>query len=167
MELILRGAANTSKEIMKNKHLTHPPSRALMDDITIFVPSQIDGLLQRYYNLFTWARMKVKPKKSRSLSLVRGSVREIHFKIRGDKIPTVRERPIKSLGRLYSIPLTDRHRGTEVEKVTLKGFKLIDKTCLLGNMKVWCYQHGLLPRLLWPLEMYNIALNGFCVEWIQ
>ena len=29
---------------------------------------------------FTWARMKAKPKKSRSLSLVRGSVEEINFK---------------------------------------------------------------------------------------
>ena len=106
---------------MKNEHLTLPPSRAFIDDITILVPSQIsaDGLLQRYYDLFTWARMKAKPKKSRSLSLVRGSVREIHFKI-GDKIPTVRKKPVKSLGRLYSIPLTDRHRGTEVQKVALK-----------------------------------------------
>ena len=58
--------------------------------------------------------MKAKPKKSRSLSLVEGSVREIHFKIGGDKIPTIREKPVKSLGRLCSIPLTDRHRGTEV-----------------------------------------------------
>ena len=113
MELILRGAANTSEGVRKNDHLTLPPSRAFMDDITIIVPSQIsaDGLLQRYYDLFTWARMKAKPKKSRSLLLVRGSVREIHFKIGGDKIPTVREKPVKCLGRLYSIPLTDRHRG--------------------------------------------------------
>ena len=99
-------------------------------------------------------RIKDKPKKSRSLSLVGGSVREIHFKIRGDKIPTVRERPVKSLGRLYSIPLTDRHRGPEVQKVALKGLKSIDKTCLPGKMKAWCYQHGLLPRLLWSLQVY-------------
>ena len=48
MELILRGAANTSEGVMKNDHLTLPPSRAFMD-ITILVPSQIsaDGLLQR------------------------------------------------------------------------------------------------------------------------
>ena len=77
MELILRGAANTSKRVMKNEHLTLPPFRAFMDDITILVPSQITagGLLQRYYDLFTWARMKAKPKKSQSLSLLRGSVR--------------------------------------------------------------------------------------------
>ena len=86
--------------------------------------------------------MKAQPKKSRSQSLVRGSVKEIH------KIPTVKEKPVKSLRRLYSIPLTDRHRGPEVQKVALKGLKSLDKTCLPVKMKVWCYQHGLLPRLL-------------------
>ena len=141
MELILRGAANMSKGVMKNEHLTLPPSRAFMNNITILIPSKItaDDLLQRYYDLFTWARMKAKTKKSRSLSLVGGSVREIHFKIGGDTIPTVREKPVKSLRCLYSIQLTDRHRGTEVQKVTLKGLKSIDKTCLPGKMKAWCY----------------------------
>ena len=134
MELVLQGAANMLKGVMKCEHLTLPPSRAFMDNISILVPSKIaaDGLLQRYYDLFTWARMKAKPKKSRSLSLVGGSVRDIHFKIGGDKIPTVREKPIKSLRHLYLIPLTDRHRGTEVQKVALKGLKSIDKTCLPG-----------------------------------
>ena len=32
-------------------------------------------------------------------------------------------------------------------------------------MKAWCYQHGLLPRLLWPLQIYEIALSH--VERIQ
>ena len=26
-------------------------------------------------------------------------------------------------------------------------------------MKAWCYQHGLLPHLLWPLQMYKIAIS--------
>ena len=161
MELILRGAANASKGVMKNEHLTLPPSRTFMDDITILVPSQIaaNSLLQRYYDLFTWARMKANPKKSRSLSLVGGSVREIHFKIWGDKITTVSEKPVKGLGHLYSIPLTDRYRGTEVQNVALKGLKSTDKTFLPEKMKAWCYQHDLLPRLLWPLQMYEIALS--------
>ena len=105
MELILQGAANTSKGVMKTEHVTLPPSRAFMDNITILVPSQIaaDGLLQRYYDLFTWARMKAKPKKNQSLSLVGGSVREIHFKIGGDKIPTVREKLVKKKNRYETL----------------------------------------------------------------
>ena len=103
MEHILRGAANTSKGVMKKEHLTLPPSRAFMNDITILVPSQIaaEGLIQRYYDFFTWVRMKAKPMKSQSLSLVGGSVKEIHFQIGGDKIPTVRVKPVNCLSRLY------------------------------------------------------------------
>ena len=70
---------------------------------------------------------------------VGGSVREIHFKIGGDEIPTAREKPVKSIGRLYLIPQTDRRRDTEVQKVALKGLKSMDKTCLPGKMKAWCY----------------------------
>ena len=32
-------------------------------------------------------------------------------------------------------------------------------------MKAWCYQHGLLPRLLWPLQTYAIVIS--CVERIE
>ena len=32
-------------------------------------------------------------------------------------------------------------------------------------MKAWCYTHGLLPRLLWTLQMYEIAISR--VERIQ
>ena len=32
-------------------------------------------------------------------------------------------------------------------------------------MKAWCYQHGLLPCLLWPLQMYKIVISR--VERIQ
>ncbi len=86
-------------------------------------------------------------------------MKKIHFKIRGDTIPTVWEKPVKCLGRLYSISMTDLHRDTEVQKVALKGLKSIDKTCLPGKMKAWCYQHSLIRRLLWPLQMYEVAIS--------
>ena len=35
----------------------------------------------------------------------------------------------------------------------------IDKTGLPGKFKAWLYQHGLLPRLLWPLMLYEIATS--------
>ena len=109
--------------------------------------------------------MKAKPKKSRSLSLDGGSVRNIHFKIVGDTIPTVRKKPVKSLGYLYSIPLTDRQRATEVQKVVLKGLKSIDKTCLPGKMKVGVTNMVCYPVFFLPLQMYETALSH--VERIQ
>ena len=55
VELILQDAANTLKGVMTNEHLTLPPSRAFMDDITILILSKItaDVLLPMYYDLFT------------------------------------------------------------------------------------------------------------------
>ena len=35
----------------------------------------------------------------------------------------------------------------------------IDETGLPGKFKVWIYQHGLLPRLAWPLMLYEIATS--------
>ena len=138
-----------------------------MDDVTTLVQSRdsTQDLLNRFHDLFTWARMKAKPKKSRSISLSHGKVINTHFSIGGDVIPTVREQPVKSLGRLYSLPLTDRHRGLEVQQTTLQGLKAIDSSELPGKLKAWCFQHGLLPRLLWPLQVYEISLSR--VETIQ
>ncbi|KAG5263115.1 hypothetical protein AALO_G00282750 [Alosa alosa] len=53
--------------------------------------------------------MKVKPSKSRSLSVVKGKVIEKKFAINKEVIPTVLEKPVKSLGRwLWSCSLTEK-----------------------------------------------------------
>lgn len=41
-------------------------------------------------------------------------------------IQTVKGKPVKSLGRLYEISLTDRHRGKEVQEVALDGHPLTE-----------------------------------------
>lgn len=53
-------------------------------------------------------------------------------------IPTVQEKPVKSIGRLYEI-FTDRsqHRVKDVQKVALDGFKSIDRTHLPDQLKAW------------------------------
>ena len=124
-----------------------------------------ESILARLQELFTRCRMKAKPPKSRSLSIIKGNVTETRYFINGDPIPTVREEPVKSLGRLYKLPLTDRHWGLELEKTTTDSLRMIDKVDLPGKLKVWLYQHGLLPRLMWPLQVYEVALTR--VETIQ
>ena len=141
---------------MKNEYLTLPPSRAFMDNITIFVPSKIaaDGLLQRYYDLFTWVRMKAKPKKSQS----QGDL----FQNWGWYDPNS-----QGVAARVSDVFIQSHWVIVigVQRSRKKGLKSIDKTCLPGKMKTWCYQHSLLPRLLWSLQMYEIAISR--VERIQ
>ena len=167
MELILRGARDTAPGEQLENGVTLPPLKAFMDDITSLIRGTHDTqeMLKRLQELITRSRMKAKPPKSRSLSIIHGTVTETRFFINDDPIPTVREQPVKSLGRLYKLPLTDRHWGTEVEKSASESLKTIDKLDLPGKLKVWLYQHGLLPRLMWPLQVYEIALTR--VETIQ
>ena len=77
----------------------------------------------------------------------------------------MKEEPVKSLGRLKKLPLIDRHWGTELEKTTCNSLEMIDKVDLPGKLKVWLYQHGLLPRLMWSLLVYEGTLTR--VETIQ
>ena len=167
MEMLLRGARDVAQGELLDSGVTLPPMKAFMDDITTLVHTEegTKALLQRLNDLFVRCRMRVKPKKSRSLSIVKGLVKEIHYTIGGDVIPTVKEEPVKSLGRWYKIPLTDRHCGTELQATTHDGLETIDKTDLPGKLKVWMFQHGLLPRLLWPLQVYEVTLTR--VETIQ
>ena len=167
MELILRGARDTAPGEELENGVILPPLRAFMDDITSLIRGvgDTESILARLQELFTRCRMKAKPPKSRSLSIIKGNVTETRYFINGDPIPTVREEPVKSLGRLYKLPLTDRHWGLELEKTTTDSLRMIDKVDLPGKLKVWLYQHGLLPRLMWPLQVYEVALTR--VETIQ
>lgn len=103
--------------------------------------------------------MKFKAKKSRSATFIKGKQKEIRYKIGGEEIPTVKEQPVKSLGRWYKSTLSDRSRGIEVQDMVEEGLKAIDRTALPGKFKCWCLQFGLYPRIAWPLMMYEVALT--------
>ena len=74
-------------------------------------------------------------------------------------MPTVKKKPVKSLGRWYADTLSDRGRGMEVMKQAEEGLKKFDETKLPRKYKIWCLQFGLYPRLAWPLLVYEIALS--------
>ena len=141
------------------KQLVFPLSRTYMDDITLLVQSKIgaENLLWCCHSLFILSRMKIKLVENQSLSIFKDSVKNTHFHIGDDIIMIIKEKSIKSLGRLYEVPLTDHHQGTEVQKVALKS--------LPGKLTTCCYQHGLLTHLLWPLQRYEIV--PLQREWIQ
>ena len=65
--------------------------------------------------------MRFKPVKSRCLSLSKGKVTPQSYMIGGETIPKVLQQPVKSLGRMYSIPLTDRYQGKQVLRMVCDG----------------------------------------------
>ena len=135
--------------------------KAFMDDITLLSVERnpMHSMLLRLDALISWSGMCFKPKKSRSLTFVKGTQKEIRYRIKGETIPTVKEEPVKSLGRWYSGTLSDRSRGTEIQKQAEEGLNIIDMTKLPGKFKVWCLQFGLYPRLSWSLMIYEISLT--------
>ena len=107
--------------------------------------------------VFTLA-LEFKPKKSRSLSLRKGKANQnINFMVGGQRIPTVSEEPVKSLGRWFDESLKDQAK--ETSRTLQEGLHQIDRCHLQGKFQVWCLQHIFIPMLLWPLQAYEIATS--------
>ena len=153
MELLLRASNTNSASI--------PKLRAFMDDIAVKTTEQklMREVLRRLDELINWSDMKFKAKKSRSITLIKGKQSEVRYVIGGENIPTVKEEPVKSLGRWYKAGLRDSEQGKVLKATVEKGLKAIDKTELPGKYKCWCLQFGLYPRVRWTLQMYEIPLT--------
>ncbi|XP_057201490.1 serine/threonine-protein kinase pim-1-like [Triplophysa rosa] len=80
-----------------------------MDDMTTITTTKActKWLLDKLQENISWAQMEVKPSKSRSISIVKGRLTNDRFCIKAEPIPTVREKPIKNLGRWYTADLKD------------------------------------------------------------
>ena len=88
-----------------------PPLRAYMDDITVTTSSVIGckWIVRGLEKLIVWARMRFKPGKSRSLVLQKGKIKSTaRFTIAGEFIPTVTEKPVKSLGKWFDSSTKDQ-----------------------------------------------------------
>ena len=107
-----------------------------------------------------WARMSFKPAKSRSLVLKKGRVADkFRFSIAGTPIPTISEQPVKSLGKFFDSSLRDAASIKNTCEELEGWLKDVDKTGLPGKFKAWVYQHGILPRILWPLLLYEFPIT--------
>ena len=155
MEMILR-----STDVNTNQ-ITGPSVKAFMDDVTLITESRshTEQLVTRLQELLKWAAIKIKHTKCRSLSLLKGNCKEIKFSVSGNEIPTIREKSFKSLGRCYSLPLTDRHRWQDLRKQLQNGLRSIDKCDLTNKDKIWRIYFGLIPKLAWTLQIYEVSLT--------
>ena len=155
MEMILHSADVNTNQI------TGPSMKVFMDDVTLIEESRshMEQLVTHLQELFKWAAMKIKPSKCRCLSWLKGNCKEIKFSVSGNEIPTIHEKSIKSLSRGYSLPLTDRHRWQDLRKQQQDGLHSIDKCDPMNKDKIWCIYFGLIPKLTWPLQIYEVSLT--------
>ena len=87
-------------------------------------------LLKKLQENIEWAQMKIKPSKSRSISVVKGNLSEQRFYIGEEPIPTVSEKPVKSLGGWYDAKLRDRDQVDQIRQDTICSLESIDKSLL-------------------------------------
>ena len=59
--------------------------------------------------------------------LARGKQVETKFSVAGERMPTLREEPVKSLGRLYHGTLNNRSEGIRIQATAEDGLDKIEK----------------------------------------
>lgn len=162
MNMIVKSAEVECRGPKSRSGTRQPPIRAFMDDLTVMTTS-VPGcrwLLQGLEKLISWAKMSFKPAKSRSLVLKKGKVADhFRFALGGTKIPTVTEKPVKSLGKVFDSSLKDAAAVQQTKSDLTAWLIAIDKSGLPGKFKAWMYQHGVLPRILWPLLVYEVPVT--------
>ncbi|KAK3735128.1 hypothetical protein RRG08_054480 [Elysia crispata] len=162
MEVILKAAEDSAGPTNLGGGCYMPPLKAFMDDTTIICSKEDETrrMLERLDLLMAWCTMKFKPKKSRSLSVRKGKIDATTiFTVASQQIPTVSQEPVKSLGRWYDSSMKDTKRGLETVELATEDLLAINRYGLQSKLKVWCLQFMLIPKLLWPLLVYEICLT--------
>src|SRR5215470_9593881 len=163
MQVLLKAAEAETELVDLGQSVRMPPLKAFMDDTTVITNSRgnAQAVLDRLDTIMEWGRMKFKPAKSRSLSIKEGKVDDqVVFRISGQAISTVSQVPVKSLGRWYSSSLLDSEQSKLTKSMAEEGLEAINKTLLQGKHKLWIVQFMLIPKLLWPLQVYEIGLSA-------
>ncbi|RXN33229.1 reverse transcriptase [Labeo rohita] len=162
MNMIVKLAEVECRGPLSWSGVRQPPIRAFMDDLTV-TTTTVPGcrwILQGLERLIRWARMDLKPAKSRSLVLIKGNVTDkFHFSLGGVQIPSITEKPVNSLGKVFNSTIKDIAILEEIGKELCTWIAAVDKSGLPGKFKAWIYQHGILSQLLWSLLVYNVPLT--------
>ncbi|XP_063694224.1 uncharacterized protein LOC134825946 [Bolinopsis microptera] len=170
-----------------------PTLKLFMDDscLTTARAEDMQTLLNVFQKYVDWSRFKLKSSKSRALVLKKGVAvrwveevvvgeeeveRELCLQLGGEVIPNVSEKPIKFLGRWIRVEGNDKS-VIDSTKVDLNTFlRRLDESSLTGLQKCWGYQYMVLPKLKWPLAIYDIPFttvtrweqntNSFLRKWL-
>ena len=136
-------------------------SRLFMDDIVTTTETMVQTslLVDKLVGKLDYAGLTAKPEKCRSLVIFKGKVVNKHIKIKGKPITQLQEKSIKYLGKTYNASLNEKEQVEAVESQLKQDLKKIEKCRLPGRYKAWMLQYMLLPRLMWPLSIYNVPMS--------
>ena len=83
--------------------------------------------------------------------------RRVKMQIQEEKIPSILGNPIKCLGRWFNESLTDKENIEDTKKKLISWLRTVNDSGRLRKYMAWIYQHGILPRLMCLLLIYDIA----------
>ncbi|XP_052224708.1 uncharacterized protein LOC127840340 [Dreissena polymorpha] len=159
MNLLINAAQRETRGPKTESGIYLPCSRGFMEDLTLTTTTHVQArwMLTALTDVASWGRMKFKAAKSRSLVIKKGQTTE-RFKlyVQNEEIPSIVTSPIKCLGKWFDASLQDRDNVKNLKQQVEEGLKKIDRCGLPGKFKAWLYQHALLPRLIWPLMLYEV-----------
>ena len=147
-----------------------PLPRAFTDDLSL-MSSSVSGaqtLLSRCTTVLTWAGLEFRADKSCSIAIIKGrSVNTTLFSVPKAKdqpepsspIPSIHSRPVKFLGHIIDGSLSHRNSSAELADKLLAGLTTIDRSHFTGTQKLWILQHLLIPRIQWPLLIYEVPIS--------
>ena len=111
MKKVVKSAEVKCRNPLTKTGAGKPPKRAYIDDLTVLTLS-VQGwrwILCGLDKLILWARMNLKPTKSRSVVLKKGNLEDkFNFNPAGTGVSTLTEKPIKRLGKIVHCRLRDR-----------------------------------------------------------
>ena len=163
-------SAVTEDEIYKT--MTSAPVKAFMDDMFLMSQSipATQVLLDCCAVALIWAKMSFRASKSRSMVIDKGKVIDISsFSFKGEITPSIHANPVRFLGRTIDFTVSDKHSVEKFVREFLSGLKLIHKSSHKGILQMeyylWILQNMLIPRLHWPLLIYEISISAAnCIE---
>ena len=103
--------------------------------------------------------MTAKPEKCRSLVIYKGKVLDKQIKIKEKPVTQLQDKSIKYLGKSYNANLDEKEQMKAIESQVIGDLKKVDRCRLPGRYKAWMLQYMLLPRLMWPLSIYNVPMS--------
>ena len=124
MEVILKAAERSAGPTDLGGGCYMPPLKAFIDDTTAICSNEAETgrMLEHLDGLMSWCRMNFKPKKSCSFSARKSKIdAATTFTVANKQIPTVREEPLKSLGRWYDSSMKDTKREEETAELATEG----------------------------------------------
>ena len=162
MNLLINAASRETRGPKTESGIYLPSSRGFMDDLTLTSVTHVQArwMLTALTDVATWARMKFKATKSRSLIIKNGKPTDrFILRVQNEEIPSITTSPIKCLGKWFDASLQDGDNVKKLETQVKDGLLKIDRSNLPGKFKAWIYQNALLPRLIWPMMLYEVPCS--------